>query len=57
MDEEGEICLSEEKVPCILKGVNMAIICSDEITLTSHLVYQGVRWQEVFPISKTPNLN
>lgn len=52
VDETGGVFLSEEEIPCILRSVNLAIISSDEITLTSHLIYQGVRWQEGVPYVK-----
>ena len=42
----------EEELPCILKGVNLTIISSDEITLSSHLIYQGVKWEEGVPYIK-----
>lgn len=52
VDETGRICLSKEEIPCVSRSVNLAIISSDEITLTSHLIYQGVRWQEGVPYIK-----
>jgi hypothetical protein len=52
MDETGGISLSDEEIPCVLQGVNLTIISSDEITLTSHLIYEGVRWQEGVPYIK-----
>jgi hypothetical protein len=35
--------LTDEKVPCILQGVSLTIVSSDQITLTSHLIQQGVK--------------
>lgn len=53
VDLTGEIILNkEEELPCILKGVNLTIISSDEITLSSHLIYQGVKWEEGVPYIK-----
>ncbi len=52
MDDTGRICLSEEEIPCVLRGVSLTIISSDEITLTSHLIYEGVHWQEGVPYIK-----
>jgi hypothetical protein len=52
MDKTGRIELSEQEIPCVLRGVNLTILSSDEITLTSHLIYEGVRWQEGVPYIK-----
>ncbi|MDH5383480.1 MAG: hypothetical protein OEY18_02135 [Candidatus Aminicenantes bacterium] len=53
VDSAGEIIMNkEEELPCILKGVNLTIISSDEITLSSHLIYQGVKWEEGVPYIK-----
>ena len=49
----GEIrILEEEEIPSILQGVNLTIISSDEITLSSHLLHQGLKWQESVPYLK-----
>jgi hypothetical protein len=49
----GEVIIcKDEEIPCLLKGVNLTIISSDEITLSSHLIYQGVRWEEGVPYLK-----
>ncbi len=49
----GEISLLEdEEIPSILQGVNLTIVSSDEITLSSHLLYQGLKWQEGVPYLK-----
>jgi hypothetical protein len=52
VDQTGSVCLSREEMPCVLRSVNLVIISSDEITLTSHIIYQGVRWQEGIPYIK-----
>jgi hypothetical protein len=53
VDSAGKIILNkEEELPCILKGVNLTIISSDEITLSSHLIYEGVKWEEGVPYIK-----
>lgn len=36
-------------VPSILRGVGLTIVCSDRITLTSHLTLQGVAWRDGLP--------
>lgn len=52
----GQIILArEEEIPSILRGVNMTIISSDDITISSHLIHQGVKWQEGIPYLKDSN--
>lgn len=52
----GQIILAkEEEIPSILRGVNLTIISSDEITISSHLIHQGVKWQEGIPYLKDSN--
>ncbi len=52
-DEFGGILMADqEEVPCVLRGVNLTIISSDEITLSSHLIYEGVSWIEGVPYVK-----
>jgi hypothetical protein len=46
-----EIILDRE-IPCLLDGVNLTLVCSDEIILSSHLILQGVKWQEGIPYVK-----
>jgi hypothetical protein len=36
----------------VLNGVDMTIVSSDRITLSSHLILQGVRWQDGIPYAK-----
>ncbi len=56
VDGAGEIVMSqEEEIPCILRGVNITIISSDEVTLSSHLIYQGLKWEEGIPYIKDPD--
>jgi hypothetical protein len=43
---------SDASVPCLLAGVSLTIVCADEITLTSHLVQEGVRWIDGIPYLK-----
>jgi len=51
-DAEGQILMTEEEIPCVKQGVSLTIISSDEITLSSHLIYQGVIWKEGVPYIK-----
>jgi hypothetical protein len=49
-DANGQIFMArQEEIPCVMRGVNLTIISSDEITLSSHLIYQGVKWKEGVP--------
>jgi len=53
VDSSGRATLIKDKeIPSILRGVNLTIICSDKITLSSHLIHQGVKWQEGLPYIK-----
>jgi len=56
MDTSGQaIMVTEEEIPSILNGVNLTIISSDNITLSSHLIYQGVKWIDKVPYVKDRN--
>lgn len=49
----GEIIMvKEEEIPSVLQGVNLTIISSDKITISSHLIQQGVKWKEGIPYLK-----
>jgi hypothetical protein len=56
MDPSGQaILVTEEEIPSILNGVNLTIISSDKITLSSHLIHQGVKWIDKVPYVKDRN--
>lgn len=44
--------IPDSEVPCILKGVDLTIVSSDRIRLTSHLIHQGLKWQDGVPYTK-----
>lgn len=46
------ILVKDREVPSILQGVNLTIISSEKITITSHLLHQGLKWQEGVPYLK-----
>jgi hypothetical protein len=49
----GEInMVKEEVIPSILGGVNLTIVSSKEVTISSHLIHQGLKWQEGVPYLK-----
>jgi len=50
----GEVCLiTDQEVPSILPGINLTLVASGKITITSHLVQQGLSWQEGIPYVKS----
>jgi hypothetical protein len=50
---DGAVAMVKDReVPSILNGVSLTIVSSDKITLSSHLILQGVRWQEGIPYIK-----
>ncbi len=56
MDSSGQpILVTEQEIPSILNGVNLTIISSDKITLSSHLIHQGVKWIDKVPYVKDRN--
>jgi hypothetical protein len=56
LDESEDIILVKDReIPCVLRGVNLSIISSDKITLSSHLIHEGVDWQDGVPYIKDSN--
>jgi hypothetical protein len=47
--------VTDQEIPCVLRGVSLNIISSDKITLSSHLIHQGVDWQDGVPYIKDSN--
>jgi hypothetical protein len=45
------LCKSQE-IPSVLKGLNLSIISSDKIEISSHLILQGVKWENGIPYIK-----
>ncbi len=53
ISEEGEpIPITDEELPCIRHGIDLTIVSSDRITLNSHIIHQGVKWQDGIPYAK-----
>lgn len=44
--------IKDQEVPSLLNGVSLTIVASDEVTLSSHLIHQGLRWVEGIPYLK-----
>ncbi|MEE8378461.1 MAG: hypothetical protein V3R45_08800, partial [Candidatus Aminicenantaceae bacterium] len=42
----------DEEIPSLLNGVNLTFISSDTVTISSHLIQQGLKWQEGIPYIK-----
>ena len=40
------------ETPAVLSGVDLTIVSSDKVTISSHLILQGVRWQDGVPYVK-----
>lgn len=56
VEPSGQVVLvKEEEISSILQGVNLTIISSDKITLSSHLIQQGLKWKEGIPYLKDSN--
>lgn len=56
VDASGVVTMiKDQEIPCILKGVSLTIISSDKITLSSHLIHQGVDWKDGVPYIKDSN--
>jgi len=56
IDDSGVITMvKDQEIPCVLRGVNLSIISSDKITLSSHLIHEGVDWQDGIPYIKDSN--
>jgi hypothetical protein len=50
-DGRLEISL-DESAPAVLDGVELTIVSADKVTISSHLVLEGVRWQDGVPYAK-----
>jgi hypothetical protein len=54
VDTAGEVHLvTDREVPSILPGVKLTLVASGKISITSHLVQQGLTWQEGIPYVKS----
>ena len=50
---DGLVEMSFDRViPAVLDGVDLTIVSADKVTIASHLVLEGVRWQDGIPYSK-----
>jgi len=50
---DGRVEMSDDgRSPAVLNGVDLTIVSADEVTISSHLVLEGVRWRDGVPYSK-----
>ena len=50
---DGRLEISfDEATPAVLDGVELVIVSADKVTISSHLVLEGVRWQDGVPYAK-----
>jgi hypothetical protein len=53
MDASGRVVMAgDEATPSILAGVSLTILSSEGVTISTHLISQGVRWQDGVPYVK-----
>ncbi len=54
VDGNGDVRLiADQEVPSLLPGINLSLVASGEITITSHLLQQGITWQDGIPYVKS----
>ena len=49
------VLVKDREVESILNGVKLTLVASDKITISSHLIQQGMTWQEGIPYVKDKN--
>jgi hypothetical protein len=50
---DGRVELSfDRETPAVLDGVDLTIVSADRVTIATHLILEGVRWQDGVPYSK-----
>ena len=53
IDASGRVVMAgDEATPSILAGVSLTILSSEGVTISTHLISQGVRWQDGVPYVK-----
>ena len=56
VDAAGQpAAVPDSEAPCLLSGVDLTIVCSDQLVFDSHIVQQGVTWQDGVPFLKDSN--
>lgn len=49
------VLVTHEKIPSLLNGINLTFISSETVTISSHLIHQGLQWQKGIPYIKESN--
>jgi hypothetical protein len=49
------VMITGKAVPSVLAGVSLTIVSSERVTISSHLISQGVRWKDGIPYIKDPS--
>jgi hypothetical protein len=50
---DGNVEMSlDDRTPAVLDGVDLTIVSADRVTISAHLVLEGVRWRDGIPYSK-----
>jgi len=50
---DGRVEMSfDGETPAVLNGVDLTIVSSERVTISSHLVLEGVRWQDGIPYAR-----
>ncbi|MFB0564513.1 MAG: hypothetical protein ACETWK_02405 [Candidatus Aminicenantaceae bacterium] len=53
LDSSGKVTIVKDReIPSVLEGIQLTVISSDKITISSNLILQGVKWQEGVPYAK-----
>jgi hypothetical protein len=53
LDAAGEAVLVQDReVPSLLRGVELTVVASDRIDISSHLIAQGLEWRDGIPYVK-----
>ena len=50
--EGGAVIVRDREIPSLLRGVDLTIVASDRIDISSHLVAQGLEWRDGIPYVK-----
>lgn len=44
--------IKDQEIPAIMNGINLTIVASEKITISTHLLYQGLKWEQGMPYVK-----
>ena len=49
------VLVKDREIPSVARGASLTIVSSDKITISTHLILQGVKWQNGIPYIKDSN--